>query len=161
MRKPRQPARKFRETQAQIQKDCQKLSPEEWRQAGQVPGRHESAEDALNDKRKSLEKRLVDGKDKITKALEPIVQKIIDDRKLTLRHRSRHGGFPRSELRYHVGSTQGIGRQIGESVESRRQREGSGLPGRISGGYIADMPGVIESSSVVGEQPRHSISSGR
>ena len=43
-----------------------------------------SAEAALNDKRKALEKRLVDGKDKITKALEPIVQKIIDDQKLTL-----------------------------------------------------------------------------
>jgi len=76
---------KFRETQAQIQKDCQKLSAEECKaKQDKFLGDMKSAEDALNDKRKALEKRLVDGKDKITKALEPIVQKIIDDRKLTL-----------------------------------------------------------------------------
>ncbi len=77
--------KKFRETQAQLQKDCQKLSPEECKaKQDKFLGDMKSAEDALNDKRKALEKRLVDGKDKITKALEPIVQKIIDDRKLTL-----------------------------------------------------------------------------
>jgi Skp family chaperone for outer membrane proteins len=77
--------KKFREAQAQIQKDCQKLSADECKaKQDKFLGDMKTAEDALNDKRKALEKRLVDGKDKITKALEPIVQKIIDDRKLTL-----------------------------------------------------------------------------
>jgi len=77
--------KKFRESQAQIQKDCKKASPEDCKaKQDKFLGDMKSAEDALNDKRKALEKRLTDGKDKITKALEPIVQKIIDDKKLTL-----------------------------------------------------------------------------
>lgn len=77
--------KKFRETQSQIQKECQKLSAEECKaKQDKFLGDMKTAEDALNDKRKSLEKRLVDGKDKITKTLEPIVQKIIDEQKLTL-----------------------------------------------------------------------------
>jgi Skp family chaperone for outer membrane proteins len=43
-----------------------------------------AAEDSLNDRRKDLDKRLVDGKNKLVKALEPIVKKMIDDKKLTL-----------------------------------------------------------------------------
>lgn len=77
--------KKFRESQTQIQKDCQKLSPEECKaKQDKFMGDMKAAEDSLNSRRKDLEKRLVDGKDKITKALEPIVQKIIDQRKLTL-----------------------------------------------------------------------------
>jgi Skp family chaperone for outer membrane proteins len=36
----------------------------------------------LNNKRKALEKRLTDGRNQITKALEPIVKDIIDKKKL-------------------------------------------------------------------------------
>ena len=67
-------------------------------EAGQVPGEMKTAEDALNDKRKALEKRLADGKNQITKALEPIVQKIIDDNKLKLRDRPRRHHISRSKL---------------------------------------------------------------
>jgi Skp family chaperone for outer membrane proteins len=78
-------ANKLRDQQAQIQKDCQKLSAEECKvKTDKFMTDMKAAEDAVNDKRKALEKRMIDGKDKITKALGPIVEKIIADKKLTL-----------------------------------------------------------------------------
>lgn len=77
--------KKFREEEKKIQAECQN-GPEAECKARQDKFVKDvkAAEDALNDKRKALEKRLVDGKNKITKALEPIVQKIIDKEKYTL-----------------------------------------------------------------------------
>lgn len=75
----------FRDQQKKIEAACQDQSADECRaKRDKFLGEMKAAEDALNDKRKALEKRLVDGKNQITKALEPIVQKIIDDNKLTL-----------------------------------------------------------------------------
>lgn len=76
--------KKFRDEQKKIEADCQDQSDECKAKRDKFLGEMKTAEDALNDKRKALEKRLVDGKNQITKALEPIVQKIIDDNKLTL-----------------------------------------------------------------------------
>jgi outer membrane protein len=77
--------KKFREEQKKIEAACQDQSADECKtKRDKFLGEMKAAEDGLNDKRKSLEKRLVDGKNQITKALEPIVQKIIDDNKLTL-----------------------------------------------------------------------------
>jgi Skp family chaperone for outer membrane proteins len=77
--------KKLRDDNQKIQEECKTLSADECR--GKMEKFAESmraAEDALNGKRKALEKRLVDGKNQIVKALEPIVKKMIDDRKLTL-----------------------------------------------------------------------------
>jgi Skp family chaperone for outer membrane proteins len=77
--------KKLRDQQAQIQKDCQKLAAEECKaKQDKFLTDMKAAEDSMNDKRKALEKRMIDGKDKITKALGPIVEKIIADKKLTL-----------------------------------------------------------------------------
>ena len=77
--------KKIREEQKKIEAACQDQSADECKaKRDKFLGEMKAAEDALNDKRKALEKRLVDGKNQITKALEPIVQKIIDDNKLTL-----------------------------------------------------------------------------
>jgi len=75
----------FRNDQKKLEAECKDLSAADCKaKRDKFLGTMKAAEDALNDERKGLEKRLVDGKNKITKALEPIVQKIIDDNKLTL-----------------------------------------------------------------------------
>lgn len=77
--------KKFQEEERKIQTECQNGPEAECKQRQEKFIKDvKAAEDALNDKRKALEKRLVDGKNKITKALEPIVQKIIDKEKFTL-----------------------------------------------------------------------------
>jgi Skp family chaperone for outer membrane proteins len=77
----------FREDQKKLAADCQagKLSPDECKaKQEKLMTEIKAAEDSLNDRRKDLDKRLVDGKNKLVKALEPIVKKMIDDKKLTL-----------------------------------------------------------------------------
>ena len=79
--------KKFRDAQKQLGADCQagKSSPDECRtKQDKLLTDIKAAEDSLNDRRKGLDKRLVDGKNKLVKALEPIVKKMIDDKKLTL-----------------------------------------------------------------------------
>lgn len=77
----------FRDDQKKLAADCQagKLAPDECRsKQDKLMTDIKAAEDSLNDRRKDLDKRLVDGKNKLVKALEPIVKKMIDDKKLTL-----------------------------------------------------------------------------
>lgn len=79
--------KKFRDDQKQLAADCQggKFSPDECKtKQDKLMTDIKAAEDSLNDRRKDLDKRLVDGKNKLVKALEPIVKKMIDDKKLTL-----------------------------------------------------------------------------
>ena len=52
-----------------------------------------AAEDSLNDRRKALDKRLTDGKNKLVKALEPIVKKMIDEQEAHACHRSGGSGL--------------------------------------------------------------------
>ena len=77
----------LRDDQKKLAADCQggKLSKEECKaKQDELIADIKAAEDSLNDRRKDLDKRLVDGKNKLIKALEPIVKKMIDDKKLTL-----------------------------------------------------------------------------
>src|SRR5262245_14898313 len=79
--------KKFRDDQKQLAGDCQagKFTQDECRaKQDKLLAEIKEAEDSLNDRRKDLDKRLVDGKNKLVKALEPIVKKMIDDKKLTL-----------------------------------------------------------------------------
>jgi Skp family chaperone for outer membrane proteins len=75
--------KKLREDEKKLQAECQKLSKEEC-EAKLKPFREKvtAVENDLNNKRKALEKRLTDGRNQITKALEPIVKDIIDKKKL-------------------------------------------------------------------------------
>ena len=77
----------FHDDQKKLAADCQagKLKPDECKsKQDKLITDIKAAEDSLNDRRKDLDKRLVDGKNKLVKALEPIIKKMIDDKKLTL-----------------------------------------------------------------------------
>jgi Skp family chaperone for outer membrane proteins len=79
--------KKFHEDQKQLATDCQggKFSQSECKtKQDKLIADIKVAEDSLNDRRKDLDKRLTDGKNKLIKALEPIVKKMIDEKKLTL-----------------------------------------------------------------------------
>jgi Skp family chaperone for outer membrane proteins len=78
--------KKFREEQKKINDDCKSsLSEAECKAKIDAFGEKvKAAEAEQNAGRKQLEKQRVDGRDKITKALEPIITKIIKERKLLL-----------------------------------------------------------------------------
>ena len=70
--------KKFREEEKKINGECKTISEDECKE------KVKATEDDQNKKRKALEKQRDDGRDKITKALEPIITKIIADRELLI-----------------------------------------------------------------------------
>jgi len=77
--------KKFREEEKKINGECKTISEDECKEKVKAfSNKVKATEDDQNKKRKALEKQRDDGRDKITKALEPIITKIIADRELLI-----------------------------------------------------------------------------